>query len=182
MGCNLPWGFMINVAGIVMSIAKIRVKLGSLELDYEGDPNFLSDGLTDLLEKVANLSSQIPTFEAQAPDERPAVNPSDQTPTVQPVIKLTTASIGARMRPKSGPELAICAMAHLELVKGLQTYDKKELLAQMKNAPSFYKQSMSSNHSQNMGALVKSKRVNEVGAGKLCLDAAERQKVEAALA
>jgi hypothetical protein len=40
--------------------AKIRIKVGSMEVEYEGEPSFLKDGLESLLAKMADLSTQVP--------------------------------------------------------------------------------------------------------------------------
>lgn len=165
-----------------METAKIRVKVGSIELEYEGAPEFLGDGLNQLLEHVATISRAVPAEDSQghAPSspENTATEPANESPQLQ----LSTASIAARLGVKSGPELAIAAMAHLEMVKHLQSYSRKEILDEMKTASAYYKKNMSGNHSANVSNLVKSGRVNEVGSGKFCLSATERSKIEAALA
>ena len=45
------------------SIAKIRLKVGSLEVDYEGDPSFLKDGLeqSDSFQGVSGLGATMST-------------------------------------------------------------------------------------------------------------------------
>jgi hypothetical protein len=165
------------------SPAKIKITVGTIEVEYEGDPSYLSEGLTDLIKNVAELHKDLPvsngvgleSSKSQVAVSAPSVDGGSS-------IQLTTASIAARMDAKTGPELAICAMAHLELVKGLQSYERKAILDEMKTAPSYYKSSMSGNHSSNLSSLVKGQRVNEVGTGKYCLSASERKKIEAALA
>lgn len=43
-----------------MTSAKIRLKVGSIELDYEGDPAFLKDGLESLLLTMTDLAKVAP--------------------------------------------------------------------------------------------------------------------------
>lgn len=53
-----------------MSNAKIRLKVGSMELDYEGDPAFLTGGIEALLETMGALASKVPDdalMQAHAP-------------------------------------------------------------------------------------------------------------------
>lgn len=163
--------------------AKIRIKIGSIEVDYEGDPSFLKDGLNDLIQSVSDIHSSLP----QSPSSAAAsVAPETVIPAVvpsaQPSLGLSTKSIAARMDAKTGPELAICAMAHLELVKNLDSYERQSILNEMKTATGYYKSSMSGNNVKNVDSLVKAKRVTEAGSGKYCLSASERKKVEAAIA
>lgn len=166
------------------SEAKIRIKVGSIEVDYEGDPSFLKDGLNDLIQSVSDIHSslpQTPPAPSQAPasvqQSHPAANPPAPSG-----LALSTKTIAARLDAKTGPELAICAMAHLELVKNLDRYERQSILDEMKTATGYYKSSMSGNNVKNVDSLVKSQRVTEVGTGIYCLSASERKKVEAAIA
>lgn len=43
-----------------MSSAKIRLKVGSMELEYEGDPAFLTGGIEALLETMGALAATVP--------------------------------------------------------------------------------------------------------------------------
>ena len=40
-----------------MNSAKIRIKVGSMELEYDGDPSFLTGGLEALLTTMGDLGS-----------------------------------------------------------------------------------------------------------------------------
>jgi hypothetical protein len=161
-----------------MEVAKVKIKVGVLELEYEGDSSFLKNGLNDLIEHVANISTSIPAIIAETTEEKIAASSNEGTL----AISLSTGSIAARIPSNTGPELAICAMVHLELVKGKQTYGRKDILDEMKTAKAYYKQSMSKNHSAGVAGLVKAKKANEVSTGEFCLSASERIKLEAALA
>ena len=164
--------------------AKIRIKIGLVEVDYEGDPAFLKDGLNDLIQSVSEIHSSLPQQASQVAQQAAASDPTPQPVPITSAVALglSTKSIAARMEAKSGPELAICAMAHLELVKNLDSYERKSILDEMKTATGYYNGNMSGNNAANIASLVKSKRVTEVGTGRFCLSASERKKVEAAIA
>lgn len=163
------------------SIAKVKVKVGSIELEYEGAASFLGDGLNDLLEHVAGISKTVPIVQANvATSEIAPIQQAAEAPTQK--LNLSTASIAARLGVSTGPDLAICAMAHLELVKGATSYDRKTIVAEMRTAGSYFNASMSSNSSATMASLVKNKKANEVSTGKFCLHATERKRVESSLA
>lgn len=96
-------------------------------------------------------------------------------------INLSTKSIAARLDASTGPELVISAMAHLELVKGIASSDRKGILAEMKNASGYYNANMSGNLSKIITTLIKAKRINDVGSEKYSLSVSEKKKVEAAV-
>jgi hypothetical protein len=41
-----------------MNSAKIRIKVGSMELEYDGDPSFLTGGLEALLTTMGDLAGR----------------------------------------------------------------------------------------------------------------------------
>lgn len=164
--------------------AKIRIKVGNIEVDYEGDPSFLKDGLNELIQSVSDIHNSLPQTPSPSVDAPTSVEPAPPAanPSASTGLGLSTRSIAARMNAENGPELAICAMAHLELVKGLESYERKSILDEMKSATGYYNNNMSRNNAANIASLLKNKRVTEVGSGKFCLSATERKKVEAAIA
>jgi hypothetical protein len=165
------------------SEAKIKIKVGAIEVDYEGDPAFLTSGLNELIKNVAEIHKEIPESRAvaQLAQKENGSKPLEHE-NGSSSITLTTSTIASRRDANSGPELAICAMAHLELVKGLAKCDRKSILEEMKSAGAYYKGTFSNNLSSNLSSLVKSKRINEVGSGIYCLTAGEKKKIEAAIA
>lgn len=161
------------------SPAKIRVKVGSIELDYEGESSFITDGLGSLLLEVSELSNGLNEGSQNGPSA--SMTSVSQDPATSKT-SLSTASIAARMNAKSGPDLAVCAMAHLELAKGQANNKRADILDEMKTASGYYKSSMSGNNASNLAGLVKAQKVNLIGSNAYCLSAAERKKVEQAIA
>ena len=168
-----------------MSNAKIRLKVGSMELEYEGDPAFLTGGIEALLETMGALASKVPDdAQMQAPDVvAPVVNSNG---TVAPAsggqYSFSTNTIAAHIDVKTGPELVVCAMAHLELVQGKPSSTRAEILAEMKTASNFFAKNMGSNLSASLRTLVKTKRLHEGKPGTYSLSAAERKQIEAKIA
>ena len=161
-----------------MSPAKIRIKVGEFEIQYEGDPAFLTDGLDDLLTKVADIG-----------DFAPADGDGNQlgdTPLVRDTatdgLTVSTNTIAAHLHPNSGPDLVICALANLELVQGKSGSNRKEILAEMKNATSYFSSSMRGNLTKSLSNLTKSKRINEIAKGSYALSANEKKAVGAKIA
>lgn len=161
-----------------MTSAKIRIKVGSMELEYEGDPSFLTGGLDTLLTTMGDLAGRLP--EESAPASVIVKNATPPAPVGS--FNFSTNTIAAHLDAKTGPELVICAMAQLELVQGKASSGRAEILAEMKSATTYYNANMNSNMSKNLSSLTKAKRINQIGADTYALGAAEKKKVEAKVA
>lgn len=169
-------------------IAKIKLKVGSMELEYEGDPSFLTGGIEALLVTMGDLVGK-------APDEpSPVVVPAAH---VQPAngngngngvgviggqFNFSTNTIAAHLGANSCPELVICAMAQLELVQGRTASGRAAILAEMKSATSYFNENMRKNMSAALSSLTKSKRINQISTDSYALSATEKKKVEAKVA
>ena len=164
-----------------MSNAKIRIKVGPMELEYEGEPSFLTGGIEALLTTMGDLSSRIP-FEsiAQAPISTAIVSDEASIPTSTSTF--STNTIAAHFNAKTGPELIVCAMAQLELVQGKSSSTRKDILAEMKLATTYYNASMSSNLTRSLDQLTKARRINQTAKDTYALNATERKQVEAKVA
>lgn len=161
--------------------AKIRIKVGSMELEYEGDPSFLTDGIDALLTKIGDLSTRVPTHPNPAPATA-TTTINGGTPFNPDSFNVSTNTIAAHMDAKKGSELVISAMAQLELVQGKSSSGRAEILAEMKGATTYFNENMRKNMSSMLTSLTKSKRVNQIASDAYALSATEKQKVEAKVA
>lgn len=162
-----------------MTSAKIRIKVGSMELEYEGDPSFLTGGIEALLVTMGDLSSHVPP--APDPAHAAPINGATQSTSVS-AFNFSTNTISANFDAKSGTDVVICAMAQLELVQGKASSNRAEILAEMKTATTYFKETMSNNLTKSFSTLLKSKRINQVAKETYSLSAAERKQVEAKVA
>lgn len=160
------------------SSVRIRIKVGSLELEYEGDPSFLTDELKALLVTMDGLSNHAPE------NIEPAIAKGADSPITpsQGSINVSTNTIAAHLDAKTGPELIICAMAQLELMLGKSQSNRTEILTEMKNATSYYSGNYRSNMTKNLARLVKTKRINQVATDTYALSSTEKNVVEAKVA
>lgn len=159
--------------------AKIRIKVGSMEVEYEGEPSFLKDGLENLLAKIAELSTQVP------PEQKPEIatpNGSDVSTVASNGADFSTSTIAAQVDAKSGTELAVCALAKLQLVDKKTSVERAELLAEMKTATAYYNKNMGSNLSASLKTLTTNKRVHQGAGGAYSLSSDERKSIEAKIA
>jgi len=162
-------------------MVKIRLKMGQLEFDYEGDAAFLEEGIFNLLGKTAefytdnqdsiSVASELPVTTGEASGNGSAA-----------ALELSTSTIASRLGVKSGPDLVIAAAAHLHLTQGRGTFTRKQVLTEMQGAAGYYTKSMSGNLSKSFEGLVRSKRLNHMAGNTYALTATERHSIEAKLA
>lgn len=161
---------------------KLNVKLGQLEFNYEGSEDFLKTELSNILhilsqtKLVGGLAENGSSFST---DSKP---PADSAPKGNIPIQMTTGSIAAKLSCSSGPDLIIAACAHLLFVLGNETFNRKQILEEMKNASGYYKSSYSGNLSKYIAQLVKASKLIERSRGQYSLHATLRTQLEVQLA
>ena len=158
--------------------AKIRLKMGQFEIEYEGKESFLKDELLNLTEKVLSLYAE----NKELIPAEPAAQLSSVAGAQGNGLEHSTNTIAAHLKASTGPDLAIAAAAHLALVKRKDKFTRKEINDEMKEATTYYKDSMSSNLSKSLNTLVKDKWLNQVAKGSYALSAHEKKSLEAKLA
>ena len=162
--------------------AKIKVRVGSMEIEYEGDPSFLADGLHGLLDKMSGLTLEKLPKEKGEPSSK-SLEKLPQSPPNNNASSVSTATIAADMKAKTCGELATCALAKLQIVNGSNSASRQDIMREMKTATAYYKQSMrGGNLSQALTALVKAQRLNQLSNDSYSLRAPELQKFEAKIA
>ena len=154
--------------------SKIRVKIGTIEVEYEGSQDYIKDGLQDLLE---TLLSSLPEDQLSEPVE--TEEPLSETPDPTKVkLEMTTNAISAKLKVSSATDLIIAACAHLTFVKGADSFKRSNMLAEIKTATNYYKKSFTNNLSKYLGTLVKSGKIIERAKDTYALDSKERIRLE----
>ncbi|AXX97563.1 hypothetical protein [Profundibacter amoris] len=158
--------------------AKIRIKVGSMEVEYEGEPSFLKDGLESLLSKMADLSTQVlPELETTSDATNGSISSAPSNG-----FDFSTSTIAAHLGANSTTELAICALAKLELVDGNAGVKQGDISKEMRTATTYYKKSMSSNLGSSLRTLIKNNRVNHGASDTYSLSATEKTRLEGSIA
>lgn len=171
-------------------VAKIKLKVGSMELEYEGAASFLTDGIEALLDTMGGLAHKMPaeTPPPPSPSLDAKVQPANDagngggSPKNSGQSSFSTNTIAAHLKANTGSELAICALAQLELVQSKASSTRKEILAEMKNATTYYNKNMSSNLTKILDTLMSNKRINQTAKDTYALSASERNQLEAKVA
>ena len=159
-------------------VSKIRIKMGPIELEYEGSEGFLKQELPDLLGAVSKLYLDTGGSITNAEEASSGVGGQ----TTSNVLQLTTGTIAGRLDCKTGPDLILASAARLHLGLRNQSYTRKQLLEQMQGAPTYYKSNFGKNLSQYLSTLVKSKKLNEVSKDTYALTPQTLKELEGKLA
>ena len=152
---------------------KIRIKMGSVEVDYEGSEIFLKDDLPGILSQVLKLHQASPTS-PPAGNGRAGADPS--------LNQATTGSIAAKLDTKTGGQLALAAAAYLHLSQGKATFTRQELLDAMKTAAGRYKKTYSDNLSSYLATLAKDGKLLSPGNDSYSLNAGTASDLQKQLA
>lgn len=130
-------------------MAKVVLKCGDIQIEYEGPEDFLKAELGTMVQAVSQLrplASGKPNTKAAAAAGGP----------------VSVSTIAQQLSVKNGPDLIMSAA--LSLVRdGNEAFTKKVLRERIKDAKSFYKGSYANNFDNYVGRLVKKGRLNHLG-------------------
>jgi hypothetical protein len=165
--------------------AKVRIKAGPVEFEYEGETELGLADIKDLFTHIETLF-KVPVL-AEGGQAHPATiapssgNGAAPAAPAAPGQKLHINSVAQKLKAKTGSEVALAAAATLQIMDGKQTFTRGDLLDAMKKATMHYKDSMSGNLSKILGVLVGSK-FNQVSDGVYSLTSDAYQELVGQLA
>ena len=157
--------------------AQVRLRMGDLEIEYEGAASFLTSELVALVREVASLHAERTT-----PASEDEADPPESAADSQGPVNLSMANVATRLNANTGPELAIAAAAFLTICQEHEVFTRKDILGTMQAAPAHYKKSMSSNLSKSLQRLLKDQRLNETAGNQYALTVGEKDRLSASLA
>lgn len=142
-----------------MPEGKIHIKVGSVEVSYEGSEDYIKSELLGTVEKVKNLFNieELPPTVLQQPPVQPP-KPADSSSKINYAIP----TIAARLGVTNGSDLIMASAAYLTFVQGGKEFTRKQLIETMKDATGYYKDTYVSNLTVYINGLVKNKKLNVV--------------------
>ena len=162
----------------IMVESKILIKVGMLEVNFEGSEEFIKNELLTMLGKVKDM------FSIEQVSQIPP--PTQIQPTYMPdtgaALKSNVKAMALKLNAKTGPDLVIAAAAHLTFVEGCEEFSRKQILANMKKAKGIYKNSFGSNLGQALNILVKNGKLNSTGTDSYTLPQEVREELKIQLA
>lgn len=163
-----------------VSTGKIRIKIGAIEIDYEGSESFLKQELPDLLSAVSKLHEAIGLPLKQPFDNGASSKTGGNETSNLAKNAMSVTTIAAKIGAKSGSELLLAAGARLSR-SGSLTFTRQALLDEMKLAAGFYKATYRSNFSNYLLTLVKDGKFQETSKDSYSLSMATKNEIEAKL-
>lgn len=112
--------------------SKLRIRIGEVEIDYDGTEEFLKQELPQLLKTAMELHKASGTAPGLGAKKPGSSGSGGDFPS------LTTGSIAAKIGAKSGSDLLLAAAGHLTLVKKIEPFSRQQLLNEMKTATAYY--------------------------------------------
>ncbi|MCX6570515.1 MAG: hypothetical protein NT006_03715 [Candidatus Aminicenantes bacterium] len=156
---------------------KFRVKLGPVEVEYEGDKEFEKEKLLELVSDVMHIHES--SGKKAGSGSGAAHEGTGKDVGKGRGIQLTTGNIAAKLGLGKGKDLLLAACAHLEFVEGKQTHTREEIIADAKTATGFYKTSHVNNLTLYLGRL--RDKLNEISKDNYTLNDATRADLKAKL-
>ena len=156
--------------------SKVRIKAGTVEVDFEVSEEYMKDELPALIEMLCSLNSvDLDESEEDSQELPPSTDPNKQK------LQLSTNTIASKLDVKKDGDLVLAACAHLSLVKGADTFTRSNILAEMKLATNFYKKNMTKNLSRSFKQLISHDKLLETSTGTFALPANIKAEFEAKL-
>ena len=162
--------------------SKLKIKMGHIEFEYEGDAQFDIEAIKDLFSHLESLVGVTPAAAFDTPSSPPANQPPESASGGEPMLNYSPNTIAAKLGAETGPDLLLAAAAHLQFVNGRDSFKRQELHDAMKAAKSYYKANMSGNLSKMIATMVSSGRINELSNSEFSLSAAEQSALKGRLA
>lgn len=94
----------------------------------------------------------------------------------------STNTIASLIDAKTGSDLALAAIAQIQLVQKKASASRRDILEEMKGAITFYRETFSGNLTASLDTLAKTKKINMIAKDTFSLGNAERQRFERLLA
>lgn len=157
-------------------MTRIKISIGAFILEYEGAQEFAEEGLVQLLENVINEARSLP-FGGLAESAAPARG----FPATLGAADLSTNTIAQILDVKTGSDLAISAIARVNLIQMKDKVARQEILDEMRAASTYFRETYVSNLSAYLVTLVRSGRVNMVSKNVYSLAAQERRRISDAI-
>jgi hypothetical protein len=150
--------------------AKLRIKAKGIEIEWEGEVEYLKNDLPDLIAAI------ITALGAGSVDDEPEEG--------EPIVlnggkTFTTASLAAKIKPTSAADLFKVALAKLQISDQIEPASRLQIHNEMKLAPKFYKQSMKNNLGNTIATLLGQGAINEPSTGNYALSQTTHDQFQA---
>jgi hypothetical protein len=171
--------FLAGSKGEERMSVKLRVKLGDVELEFEGEGEFIKTELKDILATISDLRPVKGVGGTQSDTSTSGgLTSSDRTQEGNgPDLEMTVANIAVKLGVDKLSDLVLAAGVYLTFVEKKSRFPRKELLIAMQTASNDYTETHSKNMTQLLASLVKADTFNELSKGVYALTSKKKQEV-----
>jgi hypothetical protein len=153
----------------------VKLTLGSLNLEYDGDETFFKDEIASFILAVAPHAGAVRGRQVEAEKTDPSAN--EQTSSKE-LPRHSTDTVAKLLNVKTGPDLIMAAVAKKILVDGDETVERSVITAEMKKASSYFKRTYQSNLSNYLDTLTKADNLRLISENVYGLPAKMRETLE----
>jgi hypothetical protein len=143
--------------------AKLRIKAKGIEIEWEGEVDYLKNDLPDLIAAIVSALGIDPS------DDTGEEDADAGSASLKPGIKTTTAALSAKLKPGTGAELFKLALAKLQLSDNIEPATRAQIHNEMRTASKFYKPNMKNNLNNMIDTLLGQGAINEPTSGSYAL-------------
>jgi hypothetical protein len=162
--------------------SKIRIKNGTMEVEYEGTDEFIKNELLKLVSSVSELSKKSDqSSQGEGEKKLKGKGQEDEKPKDAKSYG-TTANIAGKLNCESGPDLVIAACAYLTFAEGKSSFTRQQIIDQMKPAAPYYKVSYIHNLSSYLNRLRETGKLHEASTGVYSLSPSAYKDLKSRLA
>lgn len=158
---------------------KIKIRIGEVEIDYEGDAAFLEKGLLEVCKQLSALNEQIPAAEARTPRRHKTHEDHSDGKLAQ---KHSTVTIANVLQAKTGPDLVIVAAAYLHFSEEKKEFTRAQILTAMKSATGYWQENYAGNLTKALRNLTRADKLRVVKDDTYSLPAKESARLGVELA
>jgi hypothetical protein len=150
--------------------AKLRIKTKGIEIEWEGEVEFLKSEVPNLIASIIEaIGSGVTTIDEEEDEDAFGTNTSKTA--------FTTASAAAKLQARSGAELFKAALAKLQISDGIEPVTRARILDEMKLAPRVFKPAMRGNLTKIIDGLIDQGDINEPSSGDYVLSHATFEEI-----
>lgn len=163
--------------------SKIRIKMGPIEIEYEGSETFLKVELPELLKAVSNLYKESGLAGKRSLETTEPLGGAGIDETQATQFEATTNSIAAKLQCKTGSTLIMAAAARLTFVLDKEKFSRDDLFKEMQTASGYYKKTYGGgNLTKYLNRLIKNGKLNEPSKNNYSLSASMKSELCARIA
>ncbi len=159
---------------------RIRIRVGPVEVEYEGEEEFIREELPKVLSNVAQLVKT--TGYEFLPDGSVHREVRKNLKKIHAHVADTTSALASKLDVTSGSELIVAAALKLMHSQHLDSFTREQLIGEMRSATSYFKDTYVKNLASFIDSLVKQGILQEVAKNTYRLSAAALKELEARIA